>query len=150
MQEIHEKGLPHRIVYIICRNEKGLILLQKRSPNMLTYPNLWDVSAAGHVDEGEAYEVAAERELREELGVSGYSLREVDAFYDEHVFEGRRMKRFCKVYTVDLPANIKLTIDPEEISDTRWLSLAEVKRLLKLQPEQAAIGLAACLKGMAA
>ena len=42
--------------------------MQKRSKSKDTWPGAWDSSCSGHVDSGEVYEVAAIRELDEELG----------------------------------------------------------------------------------
>jgi isopentenyldiphosphate isomerase len=46
-----------------------LVALQKRSPNKDTFPNRWDISAAGHIESGDESRPTAVRELAEELGV---------------------------------------------------------------------------------
>jgi 16S rRNA (adenine1518-N6/adenine1519-N6)-dimethyltransferase len=68
--EVHGNNLRHRAVHILIFNQLGELFLQKRSRWKDRHPCLWDSSAAGHVDAGEDYDVAAGRELREELGVS--------------------------------------------------------------------------------
>src|SRR3989338_5228619 len=68
-KEAHEKKLLHRASYVMLVNKEGKILLQKRVA-MKTYPHMWTMSASGHVDQGESYEEAAHRELKEELGIS--------------------------------------------------------------------------------
>lgn len=68
--EVHGNNLRHRAVHILVFNNLGELFLQKRSPWKDRHPRLWDSSAAGHVEAGEEYDVAANRELREELGVS--------------------------------------------------------------------------------
>jgi 16S rRNA (adenine1518-N6/adenine1519-N6)-dimethyltransferase len=68
--EVHGNNLRHRAVHILVFNHLGELFLQKRSRWKDRHPRLWDSSAAGHVDAGEAYDVAANRELREELGVA--------------------------------------------------------------------------------
>jgi isopentenyldiphosphate isomerase len=45
--------------------------LQKRSATKDEYPLCYTSSASGHLSAGENYEVAAPRELEEELGLSG-------------------------------------------------------------------------------
>jgi len=67
--EVHEKGLWHRAVHIWILNSKNEILLQLRSKNLVSSPGKWDISAAGHISEGEESLISAERELFEELGV---------------------------------------------------------------------------------
>jgi isopentenyl-diphosphate delta-isomerase type 1 len=68
-KEIHEKGLRHRSVHIFIFNTRGELYLQKRSPRKDQYPDHWDSSAAGHTDPGETPLEAAQRELKEELGL---------------------------------------------------------------------------------
>ncbi len=68
-REVHEQGLRHRAVHIFVCNAKGELWLQKRSEWKDRHPGLWDSSAAGHLDAGETYAQAAQRELNEEMGV---------------------------------------------------------------------------------
>src|SRR3954468_24269501 len=79
LDKIHAEGLRHRVVVIFVEDDTGQLLLQKRGPHVATHANRWDVSSAGHVDEGEDYLTAAKRELSEELGLQGVELNEVDS-----------------------------------------------------------------------
>jgi len=67
--EVHENNLRHRAIHVLIFNQKGEVLLQKRSPWKDRHPCLWDSSAAGHVSTDEEYDATARRELAEELGV---------------------------------------------------------------------------------
>ena len=69
-REVHGNNLRHRAVHILIFNPAGELLLQKRSRWKDRHPELWDSSAAGHVGAGEEYDETAQRELREELGVT--------------------------------------------------------------------------------
>jgi 16S rRNA (adenine1518-N6/adenine1519-N6)-dimethyltransferase len=69
-QKVHGDNLLHRAVHIFVFNQNGELYLQKRSRFKDRHPSVWDSSAAGHVDAGEDYDEAAQRELREELGVT--------------------------------------------------------------------------------
>lgn len=62
--------LIHRIIGIVIFNNKGEILLQRRSKTKDLYPRYWGLSAGGHVEKGSSYEEAAGRELKEELKMS--------------------------------------------------------------------------------
>lgn len=69
-EECHKKGLWHRAVYaFIIDDNKGNILLQKRSSNKKLWPNMWDVTVGGHVNAGEFGRQALIREVKEELGI---------------------------------------------------------------------------------
>lgn len=67
---VHAKNLLHRAAHILVFNSRGDVLLQKRSAWKDRAPLLWDSSAAGHLEPGEAYAAAAQREAEEELGVT--------------------------------------------------------------------------------
>ena len=73
--EVHGNNLRHRAVHIFIFNRAGEVLLQKRSRWKDRHPNVWDSSAAGHVDAGEEYDATAIRELHEELGIAAPLLR---------------------------------------------------------------------------
>ncbi len=68
-KEVHARQLRHRAIHILLQNERGELLLQKRSFLKDKHPGTWDSSAAGHVDAGEDYEQSAQREVLEECGV---------------------------------------------------------------------------------
>jgi isopentenyl-diphosphate delta-isomerase type 1 len=123
-REIHEKGLLHRSVHILVFNSEGKLFLQKRSLDKDENPGYWDTSSAGHVDSGEDYLTSAHRELMEELGVSG-SLQAIMRFpasletFWEHV----------RVYKCVTDQTIR--INPEEISEGRFMTLKEIDNALK-------------------
>jgi isopentenyldiphosphate isomerase len=67
--EAHKKGLLHASVHIWVFNKDKEIIIQKRAPNKDTFPNLWDVSVAGHISAGEQPFISALREVEEEIGL---------------------------------------------------------------------------------
>lgn len=64
----HEQSLWHRHVSSWIMNQKGEILLQRRSPNKERNANKW-AKTGGHVDAGEDIERAIFREVKEEIGI---------------------------------------------------------------------------------
>jgi isopentenyldiphosphate isomerase len=67
---VHKDGDWHKAVHIWITNDKGQLLMQKRSPNKDSHPNEWDISCAGHVVAGETSASTAVKELSEELGLT--------------------------------------------------------------------------------
>ncbi len=63
-------ALIHRTAHVVVFATDGRLLLQKRSLNKDIQPGRWDTAVGGHLDPGEDWERAANRELREELGIS--------------------------------------------------------------------------------
>lgn len=64
----HKLGLWHKAVALFIINSQNEVLLQKRSASKKMWPNLWDISAGGHVLAGEFGFEAIIREIKEELG----------------------------------------------------------------------------------
>ncbi|MDB5170687.1 MAG: Isopentenyl-diphosphate Delta-isomerase [Candidatus Saccharibacteria bacterium] len=146
MSEAHEEGMWHRIVFVMVEDESGNVLLQKRGPGMATYPNCWDVSAAGHVDQGEDYHAAALRELHEELGIKSAQLIEVGTYRSQEIFEGRKLNRFNKAYKLIVPKDIALQPQQSEVAELRWFGAADVTALMTEHPNDVASGLVAFLE----
>jgi isopentenyldiphosphate isomerase len=46
--EAHKKGICHRVIQVWFINSKKELLLQKRSANKESCPNMWCVSVGGH------------------------------------------------------------------------------------------------------
>ena len=65
----HKEGLWHKAVALFVVNSKNQVLLQKRSSNKKLWPNLWDMTAGGHVLAGEFGFQAIIREIKEEIGI---------------------------------------------------------------------------------
>jgi isopentenyldiphosphate isomerase len=69
--EVHSKGYWHKTFHcwvLSIQNNNLCILFQKRQEGKETYPNLYDISSAGHLSAGEEIEQGV-RELNEELGI---------------------------------------------------------------------------------
>lgn len=81
---MREQRLIHRACYILVFNAAGELFIQKRTQTKDIYPGYWDVAAGGVVLAGERYEKSAERELAEELGISGVKLDFLlDQYYED-------------------------------------------------------------------
>lgn len=57
-------------VHVCIFNDKKELLIQQRSETKKTAPGMWDFSVSGMVDSGESSSRGAERELKEELGIT--------------------------------------------------------------------------------
>jgi isopentenyldiphosphate isomerase len=69
---VHRDGDWHRVFHcwIAYRDKDGrdYLVVQRRGPNTQTFPNLLDITAAGHYQAGESVRDGV-REIREELGI---------------------------------------------------------------------------------
>lgn len=127
---VHARGLWHRAVHILVFNQAGQVFLQKRSMIKDTAPGCWDSSCSGHVDAGEDYDVAAVRELREELGLN------VSASL-ERIFreQARRETGWEFVWVYRLRHEGPFELHPDEIERGEWRTPAEVTAEMARVPD---------------
>ena len=122
---IHARGLMHRSAQVLVFDSADRLFLQKRSAGKDEFPGLWDSSAAGHVNPGEDYAECARRELGEELGITAplrleplFRIPAAAATGWEH----------CAVFRCRYDG--PLTLQQDEVDEGRWLSPAEMDRLV--------------------
>lgn len=136
IQEARDQGYWHRYIRLLVTDNEGNYLLQLRGPQNRIFPECWDYSAAGHVDAGEDYEVAAIRETKEELGLAGVPIKEI-AFFQSQDRHGKQfLNRFNKTFQVIVSKDRQLSIDPEEVLEVKWFAADEIKRLVSDQPDK--------------
>ena len=100
---------------------------KKKNPGRYTY------AATGHVDEGESYDEAAVRELKEEVGIDAHlTLIDKSLYMSDEI----NSKVYIAIYSGEIPHDIQLTLDPEEVSATRWFTETELAEAVSKTPEQ--------------
>ena len=129
-EECHEKGLWHKaaVVFVVSKDNKR-ILLQQRSANKKLWPNLWDVTAGGHVLAGEFGYQAVIRETKEELNIdlTKDDLEFIGASSSENKEKGIINRHFNEFYIVHSDVEIAdITLQEEEVQDIRWFDREEV------------------------
>jgi isopentenyldiphosphate isomerase len=117
--EVRERGLVGRGTFILLFNSAGELCVHRRTLSKALYPGYWDVAAGGMVQAGESYELSAERELAEELGVSGVPLTAHERFYFDQ--PGNRL--WCAVFSAVWDGPLQL--QPEEVLQARFLPVAD-------------------------
>jgi isopentenyldiphosphate isomerase len=68
-REMRAGRLRHRAVFVAVVHPSGRLLVHRRSLLKDLWPGWWDIAVGGVVGVGEPYEVAAVRELAEEVGL---------------------------------------------------------------------------------
>lgn len=126
--EAHLKGHWH-ITYhcaVVTKREGGDILFQLRSEENINFPNLLDISAAGHLEAGEKVEHGI-REVSEELGIPlsmgtlhslGYRVEVADQV------NGQKNREYQAVYMLhlDIPLS-EYKPQVEEVAGLFWLNI---------------------------
>ena len=95
--EIYQEGLScFRVVNVFLINSTCQLWIPRRTVSKRIFPLCLDMSMGGHVESGESYEIALERELSEELNLSLY---EHEATYLGYLTPHKdRVSAFMKVF----------------------------------------------------
>ncbi len=128
------EGRLHRAVSVLIYNSEGELLLQQRAAGKYHSANLWTNTCCSHPRPGETAGHAAERRLREEMGLN-CELKEAFSFiYKAHLDSGLTEYELDHVFTgicdmVPVP-------DPMEASAWKFVSMAHLKTDMEANPEQ--------------
>jgi len=128
--KVHKEGFWHKTFHcwIVSDINGGSLLCQLRSKEKKNYPNMLDISAAGHLvnDESDADGI---RELREELGIDiqyddlyslGYRVEVDDAD------NGQKNREYQSVYLAKTDKKLsQFNPQVEEVSGLVWLKIAD-------------------------
>ncbi len=118
-KSLRKLNLISRAAHIFVLNSKGELFLQKRASTKDIFPNLIAPSASGHTDIGEIPQQTAQRELKEELEITGTPnfLGSIKCFTPQ-------LKEFLDVFVLVTDELIK--INEKEISEGYFVPLEEV------------------------
>ncbi len=133
--EAHKNGWYHNTIHLWLYTKNGEILLQQRSHKKAIHPLLWDVSAAGHIDAGEAFVEAALRETKEELGLTLHAeeLTKIGTKLHKSSYANGTIQdnEFHQVYIAELKFDLTdLTPQEEEVEALKLVTFYEFKTLL--------------------
>ena len=130
----HEKGLWHKAVAMFMINSKGQVLLQKRSANKKMWPNMWDMTAGGHVLAGEFGFEAIIREIQEELGIeiNKNDILFIGSAVSTNIKGDIINRHFNEYYIINKDVDEKtLNLQTEEVADIKWFDKDEVLERIK-------------------
>ena len=120
-------GLRHQIARVIAyARSTNTVLLQQRSLTDDSCPGMWDTSASGHVDGHEDIEVAALRELQEELNLTTKreNLQYVGSFETSEELQQGCLERQTHIYCLELEEeSTDFAIEPDEVEKAEWVSV---------------------------
>lgn len=119
------EGFYRLVVHVCIFNPEGKMLIQQRQPFKKGWSNMWDVSVGGCAVAGDSSRSAAERETREELGLSVdlSAVRPTLTIHWEHGFDD------YYVLTADVDPG-SLHLQYEEVQTVRWASLEEILEMI--------------------
>ena len=138
--EAHEKKVAHLIIrfFIVTKTSDGkiLYLVQKRGKNKKSYPEFFTDSASGHVNYKNKLNLAdikhnALRELKEEFGISGTSVRSIK-FHEMNIETDNHNVEIAYIFLGWVDPNVKLNPDPIEldVKQSKFYKKANLEKIL--------------------
>lgn len=130
INKIHRRGSimqdnTYRILIHVCIfNSHCEMLIQKRTNNKSSWPNMWDVSVGGHVLEGETSEEAAMRETKEELGI------DIDLSNQCPILTNYFKNGFDDFYIIIKDVE-EITLQEDEVSLVQWAKEDDILQMIE-------------------
>ncbi len=133
--EVHHESTPlHRGFSLFLFNPRGQVLLQQRSSKKKTWPLVWSNSCCGHPELGETNVRAAERRLKDELGMRAEVLEEVAPYRYRYSRDGVMENEICPIlvgFTREEPS-----LNPVEVEAAAWLGWGAFLQDIATNPDK--------------
>lgn len=135
---IYKNGDWHKTVHVWLLNDNNELLIQKRAKDKETFPNLWAISIAGHVITSEDSVQAAQREIREEIGlnISTENLIYMFSIKRNQPYKNGYLNVLDDIYLLKYNLDVdSAKLQKEELSDIKFINYKEFeKRLTEKDP----------------
>ena len=126
--EIYASGARNfRVINAFLMNDQNQVWIPRRSPDKKLFPLCLDASVGGHVQAGETYLQAFERELQEELNLSAQ-----DVSYSFVVYlnpKKNNVSAHMNVYLIN--HNHTLNYNTEDFQDSMWITIPELQKVIQ-------------------
>lgn len=115
----------HLVVHVCIFNLEVKMLIQQRQPFKDGWPNMWDITVGGSAVSGDTSQLAAEREVYEEIGYK-LSLDGIRPSLTINFDKG-----FDDIYLIQKDVDIsKLKLQYEEVQSVKWASKEEILSMI--------------------
>ena len=132
--QAHREGLWHRVFHCwIVNKDSKKVWLQLRGEDKTIYPNMLDISAAGHLHSGEKPKDGI-REIEEELGLTVNVDKLTKLFTRLLVQEdtGLCNREFCSTYVLETDKSLEdVKMQPEEVDGVYETDIYDIINLMK-------------------
>lgn len=124
VETAHEQKLMHRVAGVLVFDVEGYLYVQSNGK----YGKL-DLSVGGHVQKGESYGEAAQREMLEEIGLDS-NIIHISTFLPEIA----KMNHFWAIYKTVTPKDWAFR-ETDEVKSLEKMSINKITLLMKSDPD---------------
>ena len=131
--EAHQKGILHRAFSVFLFDKKGRMLLQQRAREKYHGALLWTNACCSHPYENENVEDAAQRRMKEELGLTT-PLKKIFCFtYEAAVENGLIEHEYDHVFAGEYEGSF--SPDHKEVAEVEYREMEQIKSAIHDSPE---------------
>jgi len=136
-EKCHEgEGILHGAFLVMVFDRKGRLMLARRSALKKLWPHYWDGTLASHYRRGVDRETTVRERIFEEIGVrGGHPRRLYDFRYKVAYRDIGSENELCDVFVLEDVPEDSVVLQPDEISESRFISLDEVADEAQKAPE---------------
>lgn len=132
--QAHSEGLWHKAFHCwIVNADNKKVWFQLRGKDKQLYPNILDISAAGHLQAGETAKDGI-REIEEELGIK-VDFDKLTKLFTYKIAKddcGLCNREFCPTYVLETPQTLEdIKMQPEEVDGVYEVEIEEFLNLIK-------------------
>ena len=132
--EAHRKGELHRAFSIFLFNSQKELLLQKRALNKYHSGGLWTNTCCSHPRPQESIEIAANRRLQEEMGITCSLTFAFSFIYEAKLNSGLIEHEFDYVFIGQFDGKPK--VNHQEVADWKFLNWQSLTDDVSRQPQK--------------
>ena len=142
--EAHKKGLLHRAFSVFLFNDSNEMLIQQRALTKYHSPGLWTNTCCSHPRPTESNIDAANRRLKEEMGIQT-NLKHIYTFTYRTDFENGLAEHEVDHVFVGF-TNAIPKLNDQEVMDYRYISIEKLEQELLDHPEKFTSWFKICIK----
>lgn len=125
--EIYANDMKYvRVVEVFIKNSRGELWIPVRASHKKIAPNGFDIGVGGHVEHGETFREALQKEVREELGwdIKQLPVQEIGKFGPNDGLDTVSM-----VY--EILSDKKPDLNPEDFVSAQWIKPENLARMIR-------------------
>ncbi|AZC26540.1 isopentenyl-diphosphate Delta-isomerase [Pseudomonas sessilinigenes] len=129
----HQVGARHRAVSVYVFNSRNELLLQRRAAGKYHCGGLWSNTCCGHPLPGESTDQAAQRRLKEEMGLTCPMTKRLALSYFLHLPGGLIEHEYGHLYFAR--SDLEPVLNPAEADAFSYRSLEAIRQDIQAHPD---------------
>ena len=145
----HKLGVLHKAFSIFVFNEKGELLLQQRASDKYHFSGIWSNTVCSHPRSRELLSKAVHRKLKQELGFDTKLKKSFKFIYKVQDKKSKLWEHeLDTVFIGFADENKKMNVNKKEVQAIKWISIKDLNKSVKKNPEKYSYWFKIALKKM--